>query len=404
MTITRYKSVAFGLAVAGLAAGPAGAQETDTFGQTLYWGSGLIDIPVAWVAPLSGDFALNYSGKTFEVDPTQPKINYDGSINSQLTFSVALWGRIEAGVAAYSANPEQGFFGRALLLREGNLAVPGASRWLPGVAVGVRNVGPYEHIDRFGVGYRLLPPDEANNARHQPDDLHQGFDTRNTIYGVATKGFALSDIRPNWPAVDVSVSLGYGNGLFQDHGDLPESDYASNATGGLFYGAQVTFLPVRNVTLSLMAENNAWDYNVGATAIWRGLRAGLYVTELGAGGAEPSTEDPTSYVFNYRKVAFTLGWQSNIFALMRGDFLQSRAEAMERERQQLLAEIQRRQQVIAQLELELNRYEAQNLLELEQRRAAAEAELRQEREALRRLEERLRRVESQQPPPAPPRR
>jgi hypothetical protein len=88
---------------------------------------------------------------------------------------------------------------------------------------------------------------------------------------------------------------------------------------------------------------------------------------------------------------------------MRGDFLQTRAEALERERQTLLAEIQRRQQVIAQLELELNRYEAQNLLELEQRRAAAEAELRQEREALRRLEERLRRVESQQPA-TPPRR
>ncbi len=403
MMITRCKSVAFGLALAGLAVGRAEAQEIDTFGQSLYWGSGLIDIPVAWVAPLTGDFALNYSGKTFEIDPNFPKINYDGSINSQLTFSMSLWGRLEAGVAAYSANPEQGFFARGLLLREGDLALEGASRWLPGIAVGVRNVGPYEHIDRFGVGYRLLPPDDANNARHQPDDLHQDFDTRNTVYGVATKGFALSDIRPNWPAVDVSLSVGYGNGLFEDDGGLGD-DYASNATGGLFYGAQVTFLPVRNVTLSLMAENNAWDYNVGATALWRGLRAGLYVTELGAGSADPQTAEPSTYIFNYRKVAFTLGWQSNLFALFRGDFLQTRAEALERERSTLLAQIQQRQQVIASLELELNRYEAQNLLELEQRRAAAEAELQQEREALRRLEERLRRVESQQPPPAPPRR
>ena len=402
MIITRCKSVAFGLVLVGLAIRPAAAQESDVYGNSLYWGSGLVDIPVAWVAPITGDFALNYSGKTFEVDPTLPKINYDGSINSQLTFAMSLWGRAEIGVAAYSANPEQGFFGKALLLREGDLAVAGASRWLPGIAVGARNVGPYEHIDRFGVGYRLLPPDEANNARHEPDALHQNFDTRNTVYGVATKGFALSDIRPSWPAIDVSLTVGYGNGLFEDDGGLGD-DYASNATGGLFYGAQVTFLPVRNVTLAVMAENNAWDYNVGATALWRGLRAGLYVTELGAGGSEPIVGNPESYVFNYRKVAFTLGWQSNLFALMRGDFLQSRAEALERERQTLLAEIQRRQQVIAQLELELNRYEAQNLLELEQRRAAAEAELRQEREALRRLEERLRRVESQQPA-NPPRR
>ena len=402
MMITRWKSAAAAVVLGGLAAAPLSAQENDRYAQTLYWGSGLIDIPVAWVAPLSGDFALNYSGKTFEVDPTMPKINYDGSINSQLTFSVALWGRLEAGVAAYSANPEQGFFFRGLLLREGNMATVGASRWLPGIAIGARNVGPYEHIDRFGVGYQLLPPDEANNARHVPDELHEEFDTRNTLYGVATKSFALSDIRPNWPGIDISVSAGYGNGLFQEDGGLGEA-YASNSTGGLFYGAQVTFLPVRNVTFALMAENNAWDYNVGASALWRGLRAGLYLTELGAGSAEPQTGDPGSYVFNYRKVAFTLGWQSNIFALFRGDFLQDRAEALERDRQVLLAEIARRQQVIAQLELELNRYEAQNLLELEQRRAAAEAELRQEREALRRLEERLRRVESQQPA-TPPRR
>jgi hypothetical protein len=85
---------------------------------------------------------------------------------------------------------------------------------------------------------------------------------------------------------------------------------------------------------------------------------------------------------------------------MRGQFLQNRAAELERERQELLAQITQRQQTIASLELELNRYEAQNLLELEQRRAAAEAQLQQEREALRRLEERLRRIESQQPPPS----
>jgi len=76
---------------------------------------------------------------------------------------------------------------------------------------------------------------------------------------------------------------------------------------------------------------------------------------------------------------------------------------LERTRNELLAEITNRQQRIAALELELNRYEAQNLLELEQRRQQAEAELRQEREALRRLEERLRRVESQNPQRPPQR-
>ena len=48
----------------GALASPLAAQQT--YPQTLYWGAGLVDIPVAWVAPLSGDFALNYSVKTFE--------------------------------------------------------------------------------------------------------------------------------------------------------------------------------------------------------------------------------------------------------------------------------------------------------------------------------------------------
>jgi hypothetical protein len=58
------------------------------------------------------------------------------------------------------------------------------------------------------------------------------------------------------------------------------------------------------------------------------------------------------------------------------------------------------------LELEINRLEAQNLLELEQRRVEAEAQLRSEREALQRLEERLKVLEGRNPPPSqqpPPR-
>jgi septal ring factor EnvC (AmiA/AmiB activator) len=133
------------------------------------------------------------------------------------------------------------------------------------------------------------------------------------------------------------------------------------------------------------------------------MRAGLYWTELGSGSAQSpsgaSIETAARALYNYSKVAFAVGLQSNIFALLKGDFLRARVTQLERQREALLAEIQTRQQRIAALELEINRYEAQNLLELEQRRAAAEAELRAEREALQRLEERLQRIEQQRPPP-----
>jgi hypothetical protein len=382
--------------------GVAHAQQT--YPQTLYWGAGLIDIPVAWVSPENGDFAINYSGKRFEVDPDKPKINYSNTINSQLVMSMSLFGRVEAGYAAYSNNVEWGLFANGLLLSENDFrARGGLGRWLPSVGVGVRNVGPYDHIDRFGVGYILLPPTSGGDMQHVVDDVHKNFNTKNTFYGVVTKNIALSDFRTNWPELGFGVTVGYGNGLFKDDGDLG-SAYAKHSTGGLFYGIKTDFSPTPNINLALMAENNAWDYNVGASADYRGIRAGVYWTELGAGSANVSADRPGSAVYNYSKFAFTLGWQSNIFALLQGNFLQNRVAALERERATLLAQIAERQQRIASLELELNRYEAQNLLELEQRRAAAEAELRAEREALQRLEERLRRVEQQQEPTKPPRK
>jgi hypothetical protein len=405
-TFRRLTAAATLTAAIAIAARPAAAQQEE-YPQTLYWGSGLVDIPVAWVSPLTGDFALNYSGKNFKEDPTRTKINYSNTLNSNLSFSVALFGRFEAGVAAMSSNPEQAFFARGLLIDEQYFRERGgATRWLiPSVALGVRNVGPYDKIDRFGIGYDLLPPTGTNpNAQHVADSLHRAFDTGNTFYGVATKSFSLAEIRPNWPDLNLGFTVGYGNGLFKDHGDLAEADYAANPTGGLFYGVKTEFAPGPHMNLTLMAENNAWDYNAGASLSYRGLRAGLYFTEIGGGSAEPDTTRAHTFYYNYSKVAFTLAWQSNIFALLRGDFLQNKAAQLERRRQGLLAQITERQRRIAALELEINRYEAQNLLELEQRRAQAEAELRAEREALRRLEERLRRVETQNPPRPPQQR
>jgi len=406
-TLRRLTAAVTFTATMAIVARPASAQQEE-YPQTLYWGSGLVDIPVAWVAPLTGDFALSYTAKNFKEDPTRTKINYSNTVNSNLQFSIAVFGRVEAGISAFSSNPEQGFYARGLLIDEGYFRERGgAARWLiPSVALGVRNVGPYDKIDRFGIGYDLLPPNGTNpNAQHVADSLHREFDTGNTFYGVATKGFSLAEIRPNWPDLNLAFTVGYGNGLFKNYGApvLTKEDYASHATGGLFYGVKTDFAPGPHMNLTLMLENDAWDYNAGASLSYRGLRAGLYFTEIGAGSADPDSARRQTFYYNYSKVAFTLGWQSNIFALLRGDFLQNKAAQLERRRQGLLAQITERQRRIAALELEINRYEAQNLLELEQRRAQAEAELRQEREALRRLEERLKRVETQNPQrPTPP--
>jgi hypothetical protein len=408
MSVSSRHSRALVAGVLALGAAPwTTVRAQQDFPQSLYWGSGLIDIPVAWAPPITGDFAIGYSGKRFRLDPVATKLDYDDRMNSQLTLSAGLFGRLEGGVAFFSSNPEYGFFVRGVLVTEEDLAARGgALRWLPAVAVGARNLGKYSHVDRFGIGYALLPPTPDDpNATHAPDELHLNFDTAPTLYAVATKSVTLDQLRAGWPGVGVSLTAGVGNGLFSDDGGLGRA-YSSNSTGGLFYGATVDIPASADLRFTLLAENNAWDFNVGAAAAYRGLRAGVYVTELGAGSGSSALGGELSprAFYNYRKVAFTFGWQSNILALLHGDFLQKRADRLAREREQLLADITARQQRVASLETELGRLEAQNLLELEQRRAAAEVQLRQEREALRRLEERLKRVEQQRgtTPPTKP--
>jgi len=393
--------LACSLVVAALSARRAAAQ--DEFPQSRWWGAGLIDIPVAWTSPLSGDFSIQYSGTGFQTSSQIPL--YRTSLNSQGVFSVSFLGRVEVGVTAYSGDPEQGFFGQLLLLRDLDLRNHGLLRFLPSLAVGVRNVGPYEHIDRFDIGYAETLSETGGSAPAiRVDSLHQAFDTKNTVYGVATKGFLLSDLKSTLPEIGINVTVGYGNGLFQNHGDIPIRLYAADATGGLFYGVSANYRPTPNTVVTVMGENNAWDFNAGAAVDFRGLRAGVDVTEIGAGSQKLDPSQPATALYHYTKFAFTVGWHSNIFALLHGQFLENHEAALRKQRDALEADVNKRQQRIAELQALVRQYEAQNLLELEQRRSSAQSELQAETEALHRLEERLKRIEQEtggQTPPPP---
>lgn len=400
-SVPRSARIALLLATAAAIALPGVAKAQETYPQTMYWGAGLIDIPVAWVSPVTGDFAMNFSGKTFHGAKASPGFSILNGLNTNGSISFSFFGRLETGLSIYSDNPEWGLFAQGLLLNEEDFRPKsGLVRWVPSIAVGIRNVGPYDHIDRFTAGYNLFPGTEANPGKqHEADSLHQGFSTGNSVYGVATKSFALSELNPSWGKTTVSLTVGYGNGLFKNDGGLGAA-YASNSWSGAFGGVKVDFYPTLHSTLSFMAENNAWDYDVGAAYEWHGLRAGAYWTELGASRAD--TISAASKLYGYSKFSFTLGWQNNVLALLRGHALDRRVAELERQRQLLTTEITARQQRIASLELEINRYQAQNLLELEQRRAQAEQELRSEREALERLEGRLHKLEQDAPPSTTP--
>jgi len=395
-SVSRSVRLALLLALPVATALSAAAHAQETYPQTMYWGAGLIDIPVAWVSPVTGDFAVNFSGKTFHGAKASPGFSVLNGLNTNGSLSFSFFGRVEAGVSIYSDNPEWGLFAQGLLLNEEDFRPKeGLVRWVPSIAIGVRNIGPYKHIDRFTQGYNLFPGTEANPGKqHEADSLHQNFNTANTIYGVATKSFALSELNPGWGKTMVSLTVGYGNKLFKDDGGLGAA-YASNSWNGAFGGVKVDFFPTTHSTVSIIAENNSWDYDVGAAYEWHGLRAGAYWTELGASRAD--TTSAASKLYGYSKFSFTLGWQNNVLALLRGHTLERRVAELERQRTLLTTEISARQQRIASLQAEINRYQAQNLLDLEQRRSQAEQELKSEREALQKLEDRLKKLEQDAP-------
>ena len=378
-----------------LAATRVNAQQQDPYHATLYQGTGLVTIPVAWVSPNSYDAWFNISAKRI---PYAPGTSMSAAtlLNSNVALDVHFFNRFSIGAAAYDQNVDYGFFGQLLLLRD-QIASP-----IPGVAVGVRNVGPASHEDRFfvahdvsfdGTGYKKIVPTQ-----------YQGFKTSPTFYGVVTKQFALGPLTSRLPGAQAGLTLGYGNGLFsEDGGQGKWYNRRGTIVKGLFLGGRLSTHPSLNSTLEFMAENDGFDWNAGAIYDWRGLSAGLYATELEEGGLNGSG----NYIYNYTKFAFALGYSGNIIDISRGVLLRTRITELTREQQRLNAEIEARGRRIRGLEVALRKAQAGELAEMANRRAELERSVQEERDAIKRAEERLRSIQQGQgqqpanPAPAP---
>ena len=369
------------------------AQQTlDPYGMTLHHGTGLINIPVAWVSPRSADAWLNTSAKHITSFPGQNQ-SLPGRLNTNIAIETHWLGRFSVGAAAYSQNPEWGFFGSALLLRDGQFG------FLPGVAVGVRNLGKYDHEDRFLLGHDIRLQSDDSYGEVVPA-TYEGFKTSPTFYAVATKDLMMVNEYGRLPTSRLSLSVGWGNGLFSDDGDLGENYNESGTIAkGLFLGGRYVMTPTLNSTLSLLAENDAWDWNAGLLFDWRGIQVGAYATELEEGG-RGSTGFNT---YNYTKWNASIGYAGNILDISRGQLLRTRITELQREQQRLRLEITRRERRIRGLEIVLGQAQQGELADIDRRRQELETSVQQEREAIRRAEERLRQIQSgQQPPPPAP--
>jgi hypothetical protein len=341
------------------------AAQRPTYGPTLYWESGLIDIPAAWVAPLSGDVAFNLSRLGF--DSTGAGSTRNGP-ELNLSVATALWRRAEVGLSVFSTALDAAAFGKLLLWNQlDGEYLTGVVHWLPSVAIGARNLSSIKNLDRWS----------------RTGNLPSSVSTAPSFYGVATRTMVLSRTVENRPRVQLGLTAGYGTGLFKEDGGLGY-DYSHHKTDGVFGGAKLDVRTGRYANLALMAEANGWDFNIGALWEVRGLRAGVSLTELGAGSAQTSLRP-----VGYQKLNVQIGWQTNVFGLVRGNRLERQAAETERRSQELAREIAASEGRIATLEARLKSIEGQSAAAAASEREALERALRDEREALQRVRDRL---------------
>lgn len=381
------------VAAASLASSTLGAQQADPYPATLNFGTGLINIPVAWVSPRSSDVWVNTSAKSLPSIPDAGAMTWMTRMNTNIALDTHWGGRVSLGASAYSQNPEWGFFGQALVLRQGDFGLS-----LPSIAVGLRNVGKFRHEDRLLIGEDIhLNGDEY---QHVVPDRYKDFNTANTFFAVATQDFTIG----RGPGSSgLGLSVGWGNGLFKDDGGLGQA-YNSKGTiaPGLFLGARFVAHPTPNTILQVLAENDGWDYNAGLQLDWRGITLGVYGTELEEGGGR----GPQGYwVYNYAKYNLSLGYRGNIDDIAHGVILRTRISELTREQQRLQLEIAERNRRIQALQVALTKAQSSEIATLENRRSELERQVQEEREAVRRAEERLRQLEqtrTTEPPPAKP--
>lgn len=374
------------------AASAGHGQQVEPYGQTLQFGVGYINTPAAWVSRRTADSWITFGAKDLPSFGDASKNSLASRLNTNLALDTHWAGRLSLGASLYSQNPEWGAFGQLLLLRDGDLG------FLPGLAVGARNVGKYKHEDRFLIGHDVRL-DSTGHYDAIVVERYAKFDTSPTLYAVVTKDIPLSDYTERG-RTSMSLSVGYGNGLFREDGGLGRQ-YNNSGTiaRGMFLGGRFVMHPTSGSTLTLLAENDGWDWNAGLAADWRGVSIGLYATELEAGRRNGEAEGFN--VYNYTKFNFAVGYSGNVRDISHGVVLRSRISDLTRERTRLRTEIASRERRIARLERQLADARQGELAQLDSRRQQIELDLQAEREAIKRASDRLRELERGARPPEP---
>ena len=236
MNLPRFRFVAFAFLALFLVVPPGSGQSTK-MPSTLRYGSGILDIPVGSVMPHK-TFTATYSGFGISIDQTL-LLRENGEVRrrgfgyqkwlSDMSLALGLFDRVEVGATIQHIDDETnggnilGGFGRISLLPSSveNLNLAVGARYLSSPSFGARWVDDLQPA-RFGH-----PDYRTRMAQGQGDE----FNSNLSPYVVGTA------ILPTSDASFISLTLGWGAGLFSAGGDL--DFYAQRSSGGIFAGSTV---------------------------------------------------------------------------------------------------------------------------------------------------------------------
>jgi hypothetical protein len=272
---TGWLSTLLAAAVLAVTAQDASAQTTN-MPSTLRYGSGYMDVPSATVLPhlaIQGTFSgfwvnldrtlvSSPSGAIIGTGPAIDQFYADGSV------TLGLFDRLEVGASLQSFNDADqggnmwGAFGRLAILRPADQGL--------GLAAGARYVTAPSYDDDINYApTRLGFPDRRARETFVGNDVEMNSEL--SLYGVAS--VALRGFDSSWfPEHDWTLSLGWGNGMFNEGEELEWYRFADSE--GVFAGAVMHMGVGDEKLLNLMGEWNGFDLNFGAQLDLGGLRVG----------------------------------------------------------------------------------------------------------------------------------
>jgi hypothetical protein len=312
-----------------------GDRPVEPYSSSLAFGTGLVRTPVAWVSPNSGDLfgslsSLVIGGGTYTPNATTTRWNFTETLEAHVG------GRLSVGASLYSVSEQSiGAFARYLLVRQPD----NGPAWLPSVAIGVRNVGASQTVDRFVAGDHRV-------TDGVPGALANGLGKINgnpSLYLVMTREFKFTKN-------SASFSLGYGTGLFSNNGGL-DTAYSNSGTiaKGLFLGGRLVFPISDRTVFTLVAENDGWDWNAGALFNWGHTTAGIYLTELEEGPGGPRNHT----LANFIKTGLMISYNASIPDIIRGSRQRTQAAEAQLQERRLRQEIAQRTARISELQDQL---------------------------------------------------